>query len=92
MMSEKDAKEIVALKLAAEKAYELLDAKVKEVFAKVGEDIVAYQETRADDDKTWTRIQLIDNVKKLKEEGAVFHSTGFKSVAIKVDRLKNQPK
>lgn len=84
--------EIVRIKAQAEFAYEQLDKAVKEFFAKYGEITRVYAEQALDDDKQYTRVAFIDNVKKLQTEGNVFHATGFKSVAIKVDRLKNLPK
>jgi len=91
-MSDSELKEIVALKRNAEKAYEALDAKVKSIFDRDGETIASFEEVSPDDDKAWTRVSLTDNVKKLKEEGSCFHSTAFKAIGIKVERLKNQPK
>ena len=44
------------------------------------------------EDGTWTRLKLIDNIQELAQNGTVWKSTSFEQYSSKVDVLKRKPK
>jgi len=84
--------ELEVLKIKAELAYELYHELCNKLYKKHGEAQI-YSEMEPDDQgKAFLRVSLIDNVKKLEAGEAVVGISMVRSLGVKIERLKNQPK
>ena len=84
--------ELEHLKIKAEQAYELYHEKCAELYKQYGESQV-YTEIEPDDaGKSFLRVSLVDNAKKLEAGEAVIGISMVRKLGVKIERLKNPPK
>ena len=88
----KTVQELEVLKLTAEAAYEEYHIRCMELFKKYGEAQIYSKIVPDDDGKSFLRVSIVDNIKKLTNRDNLVGISVIRPLGVKVERLKKEPK